>query len=132
MRDNFSFCKVYFSCWCCFSWANIYEMSEVIRRNIPKKEGKHLTFPVNASLLKNSIIPLKWLCEQYDASITVWQSQQGAPVDVAELIYLRSKFPKNRVFYDLLPETMSEFVKVADDMKKKTRGENNRFPFCFL
>ena len=106
-------------------------MSEVIRRNIPKREGKHLTFPVNASLLKNSIIPLKWLCEQYDASITVWQSQQGAPVDVAELIYLRSKFPKNRVFYDLLPETMSEFVKVADDMKKKTRGENNRFLFFF-
>lgn len=98
-------------------------MSEVIHNNIPKREGKHLTFPVNASLLKNSIIPLKWLCEQYDASLTVWQSQAGATVDIPDLIYLRSKIPRNRVFYDLLPETMKEFSEKANSTDLIARGK---------
>ena len=84
--------------------------------------GQSLTFPVNAALLKGSVIPIKWLCEQFDASVTLFQSKPEDEVDISELVYIRSKFPKSRVYYDLQPQTLSNFKSVADDLNQLTEG----------
>lgn len=96
-------------------------MYETLRRYIPRSQK--VTFPINASLLKNSAGPLMWLCEQFDCSVTLWQSAADSPVDISELVYARTLFPKNRIYYDLLPQTMSQFIKVADDNSSLTKGK---------
>ena len=99
---------------CCIcSWVHVYNMYNALKPNIPASQ--RVTFPINASLLKGSIAPLKWLCEQFDASLTIWQSEPEAPVDISELVYARFKFPHNRIYYDLPRETMDKFTRVADD-----------------
>lgn len=98
-------------------------MFEALRPTMKhKKYHRKITFAVNASLLKNSVIPLKWLCEQFDASLTLWQSKPEHPVDIAELIYIRSMFPKSRIYYDLQPDTMVKFKDVADKTKLISPG----------
>lgn len=93
-------------------------MYQMIRSYLGK--GQSLTFPVNAALLHGSVMPLKWLCERFDASITLFQSQPSDEVSLAELVYARSKFPKSRVYYDLQPETLESFRKIADDQDHLT------------
>lgn len=95
-------------------------MYRVIRSYIGK--GQSLTFPVNAALLQGSVIPLKWLCEQFDASVTLFQSHPEHVVQVAELVYIRSKFPKSRVYYDLQPDTLKSFKQVADNLDELSEG----------
>lgn len=95
-------------------------MYSILKSYITRAQS--LTFPVNAALLEGSVVPLKWLCEQFDASVTLFQSKPEDKVKISELVYIRSKFPKSRVYYDLQPETLRSFKAVADDLDQLTEG----------
>ncbi|XP_067949751.1 uncharacterized protein [Watersipora subatra] len=103
-----------------YSWEHVYDMYKLLKPRIVSSQS--ITFPVNAALLRGSIIPLKWLCEQFDSSLTIWQSQ--AHVEISELVYARIKFPKNKIYYDLQEETMAKFIAVAND--NRTLKEEHR------
>lgn len=96
-------------------------MYSLLKSRLPSSQK--VTFPVNALLLKGSVGPLTWLCEQFDASLTIWQNDPQSSVDLKELVYIRMKLPKNKVYYDLQEETMTKFIEIADDQKTLTEGE---------
>lgn len=87
------------------------------------KNKQPITFSVSASLLRRSVIPLKWLCEQFDASLTIYHLNPEDYIDFSELVYARYKFPKTNVFYDLPPETLQSFLPIADNLHALSKGE---------
>lgn len=109
-------------------WNHVHHMYHLLKSSV--KRSQMITFPVKASLLQDSVPALKWLCEQFDASLTVYQSGETDAVDIPQLVYLRSRLPKTRVYYDLQPNTLNKFVKHADNLELLTAG--NQLMFCSL
>ena len=78
-----------------YSWAHVNQMFELV-----KDTNLHVTFPVRASLVRQSKEQLLWLIEQNKAlfTLTIWTSTTDN-FDVKELAFLRHY--KKLVYFDM-------------------------------
>lgn len=73
-----------------------------------------ITFPVNASLMKNSnsLDNLEYLLSQIsnrnNSSLTIW-SHPNNPLTLNDLITFRRRFAPNRLFYDIPKDLFEQF-----------------------
>ena len=65
-----------------------------------------ITFAVSAHLMTPpSVSKLKWLMDVTGGSLTVWASRPDAEPELSELLYLYHRLDKDKVFFDLMPES---------------------------
>ncbi|KAM5300119.1 protein FAM151B [Ctenodactylus gundi] len=91
-----------------YSWAMVREMECVC-------SGLHqpVTFPVRAALLRQSCPQLLWLLQKSSRySLTVWTGKNDH-YPTEDLLYIRDRFDKKQVFYDILEPQDSEFKQAA-------------------
>jgi len=75
-----------------------------------------ITFPVRASLCKDSIPRLQWLLSQSNRfSITIWSGSEEATVD--DLLIFYNSFKPDKVFFDIPSDLLAE-------LKQKIRDQN--------
>ena len=88
-----------------YNWTNVKMMNDLLEKS---PVTQPLTFNVRASFARKSASQLKWLLEMTRATLTVI-SPLNDNVPVADLLYIRHKFPKHSVFYDLPAEVHADF-----------------------
>lgn len=88
-----------------YNWTDVKMMNDLLERS---PVNQPLTFNVRASFARKSTSQLKWLLEMTRATLTVI-SPLNDNVPVADLLYVRHKFPKHSVFYDLPSVLQADF-----------------------
>ena len=104
-----------------YDWPMVKAMHNLIEhRNL----NMAITLNVRAVFAKQSSAALKWLMEMTGASLTLFSTRTDR-VPVSDLLYIRRKFPKHKVFYDLSDQLASSF---AAEMQSAT-SEQDYFVF---
>ncbi|NXO02962.1 F151B protein, partial [Rhinopomastus cyanomelas] len=89
-----------------YDWTMVKEMAQLC-----SALSQPVTFPVRAALVPQSMSELCWIMEQSDRySLTVWTGKEDV-YSVEDLLYIREKFDKSRVYYDILEPQNTEFKK---------------------
>ncbi|NXX37755.1 F151B protein, partial [Tricholaema leucomelas] len=89
-----------------YDWAMVTEMAQIC-----SMLSQHVTFPVRAALVPQSVAELCWLMQQSERySLTVWTGREDV-YSVEDLLYIRENFSKSRVYYDILEPQNSKFKK---------------------
>ena len=97
----------------------VRQMYELIKE---WKVTQPITFPVRASLMAHSVPQLKWLTEMTAATITLWMGEAD-PLTISHMAYVRSKFDKDQIYYDLKDDFIKEFDKVKEDSESHIASE---------
>lgn len=103
-----------------YDWSMVKTMHDLIEHRSLKMG---ITLNIRAVFAKQSATALKWLMEMTGASLTLF-SPSTDDVPVADLLYIRQKFPKHKVFYDLDAKLTAEFA-----AKKHITSEQKEFVF---
>lgn len=90
-----------------YSWESMDSMLELARSTLQR-----ITFPIRASLARDSWNKFLWLVEQDDRfSLTVW-SPTTDPVPLEDRIYLRDNLDPAKLFYDTASPNFVESIKM--------------------
>ena len=100
-----------------YNWTVVKAMYDLIEtRNIMQP----LTFHVRASIAWRSIPQLRWLMEMTGGTLTLFASPNDG-VTLQNLQYIRSKLPKDEVFYDI-PQELETILDGVRDSKDNQVG----------
>lgn len=84
-----------------YGWQHVRRMADLIRCKGYDNKYPKFTFPVRGIFASRSIRQLQWLLRIIPSStLTVWTGQYD-PLQVEDLLQIRSAFPKDRVYYDI-------------------------------
>ncbi|XP_030048165.1 protein FAM151B isoform X2 [Microcaecilia unicolor] len=90
------------------------EMMEEMER-ISHRFSQAITFPVRAALVRQSWSELHWLLQGSDKySMTVWTGKDDV-YSLEDLLFIREKFDKNKVYFDLPEPRSSEFRQAIEN-----------------
>ena len=82
-----------------YEWHFVKPMKDLLS-NVPQA----ITFPIRANLIGNSMEQIIWLLSLSDQyTLTIWSTNFDKP-NMKELVNLRNKVHKSRIFYDLPPD----------------------------
>ena len=88
-----------------YEWHFVKPMKELL-----SNVSQLVTFPIRAKLIGNSMEQIIWLLglsDQY--TLTIWSTNFDEP-NMKELMSLRNKVDKSRIFYDIPPHQETEFM----------------------
>ena len=94
-----------------YSWSMVKVMHDIIADAVIEQP---LTFNVRAKLVKNSLTQLKWLMEMTSGSMTLF-SPASDGLNSNEILSVRKRMKKDKVFYDLDQSIKAELEKVPLD-----------------
>nr|XP_033782019.1 protein FAM151B [Geotrypetes seraphini] len=96
-----------------YTWEMMAEMERICHRY-----SQPITFPVRAALLRQSWSELHWLLQRSNKySMTIWTGKDDA-YSLEDLLFIREKFDKNKVFFDLSEPCNSEFRQAIESEMK--------------
>lgn len=99
-----------------YGWQHVREMADVIRCRGYESNYPQFTFPVRAVFASRSIKQLQWLTSVVpNSTLTVWSSKID-PLEIADLLHIRTSFPKNKVYYDVPKRYHMEFEQKKDSV----------------
>lgn len=103
-----------------YDWASVKSMYDLVEKWQLKQP---LTFVARASLARHSLPQLKWLTEMTGGSLTIWSPHEDE-VPVNDLLMIRYKFPRHKVFYDVHDSLYMAFQPVRDEAEVRlTEGD---------
>lgn len=110
-----------------YNWTDVKTMLDILEKSPPKQP---LTFNIRASFARKSVSQLKWLLEMTRATLTLI-SPLDDNVPIEDLLYLRHKFPRHSVFYDVPSsiKTAFDLVKNREDLKPSSFLDDERLAF---
>lgn len=80
-----------------YTWEMVLNMYELKRKYDLKMS---LIFVVRLSMVRNSVLQLKWLCDVTQGSLLVW-NEPGDKSNLQDLSYVSYRFPPDRTYFDL-------------------------------
>uniref|UniRef100_F6SG82 Family with sequence similarity 151 member B n=1 Tax=Monodelphis domestica TaxID=13616 RepID=F6SG82_MONDO len=87
-----------------YNWTMVKDMEHICN-----KLSQPITFPVRAALVRQSCDQLLWLVRQSNRySLTIWTGKDDK-FPTEDLLYIRERFGKRQVFYDILEPQNQEF-----------------------
>ncbi|XP_054717905.1 uncharacterized protein LOC129227380 [Uloborus diversus] len=99
-----------------YQWKHVRQMADVIRCHGYINLSPNYTFPVRAIFASRSIKQLQWLLGVVPGStLTVW-SGASDPLEIEDLLRIRTAFPKEKVYYDVPEPINGEFKRVKNDV----------------
>ena len=88
-----------------YEWHFVKPMKDLLS-DVPQL----VTFPIRANLIGNSMDQIIWLLSLSDLyTLTIWSTNFDEP-NMKELVNLRNKVDKSRIFYDLPPDQQTKFM----------------------
>ena len=94
-----------------YSWSMVKVMHDIVASADVQQP---LTFNVRAKLVKNSLTQLKWLMEMTGGTLTLF-SPQLDKLNSNEILNVRHRLSKDKVFYDIDSSIKAELEKVPLD-----------------
>ncbi|XP_029430106.1 protein FAM151B isoform X2 [Rhinatrema bivittatum] len=96
-----------------YSWEMVKEMEHIC-----SALSQPVTFPVRAALVRQSWSELLWLLQSsVRYSLTIWTGKDDV-YSLEDLLFIREKFDKSRVYFDLLEPRSSEFREAIEKEMK--------------
>lgn len=118
-----------------YSWSNIYEAYELLRRLNIINSNTQVTFAVRALWSTKSLFRLLWLQIFTKSTLTIWSHQTDQLSSLDSLLLFRKFFSPSSVFYDL-PKEQDQFLKKfaynQDDLNTILKESKDKFVIDYL
>lgn len=103
-----------------YGWQHVRKMADIIRCKTHGNDYPKFTFPVRGIFVSRSIKQFQWLLSVIpNSTLTVWTGRFD-PLQLDDLLQIRSSFPKNRVYYDVPENILAVFRDKKDTVVPTT------------